>query len=191
TQQGTDNESLKETFMVTAPAVEVDPEAAPVGAEVGIIGTGFGVQQPLMSIKIGNVNVVWGQDLPITDSQGGFEVSATVPGLTPGGKSVSVEDAENNTYTVPFTITGDGETGVISVEDGLATIDGLYTIVWTFDSATQEWQVFDVAEGAPDDFTDLNKGQGYWIQVTEDCTLTYGSATYNLNEGWNLIGWLG
>jgi len=29
------------------------------------------------------------------------------------------------------------------------------------------------------------------VEVTEDCTLNYGANTWNLKDGWNLIGWLG
>jgi len=41
------------------------------------------------------------------------------------------------------------------------------------------------------DLASLEKGKGYWIKVSEDCTLIYGGNTYNLKAGWNLIGWLG
>jgi hypothetical protein len=39
--------------------------------------------------------------------------------------------------------------------------------------------------------TTLRKGWGYWIKVTQACNLVYGSKTYGLDVGWNLIGWLG
>ncbi len=39
--------------------------------------------------------------------------------------------------------------------------------------------------------TTLHVGRGYWINVKEGCHLTYGVNTYELDAGWNLIGWLG
>jgi hypothetical protein len=35
----------------------------------------------------------------------------------------------------------------------------------------------------------LQDGFGYWINVTEPCVLSYGGRTWELKEGWNLIGW--
>ena len=40
-------------------------------------------------------------------------------------------------------------------------------------------------------FTILHKGRGYWINVSQACVLTHGNNTYYLDEGWNLVGWLG
>jgi len=37
----------------------------------------------------------------------------------------------------------------------------------------------------------LYMGTGYWINVSEACALIYGANTYELDAGWNLIGWLG
>ena len=37
----------------------------------------------------------------------------------------------------------------------------------------------------------LHQARGYWIQVTQACSLVYGANTYELDEGWNLLGWLG
>ena len=73
----------------------------------------------------------------------------------------------------------------------MSSIAGKYSIVWAFDATTQEWKLYDTAPGAISTLTRLTKGQGYWMQVTEDCTLTYGGNTYSLKAGWNLIGWLG
>jgi len=36
----------------------------------------------------------------------------------------------------------------------------------------------------------LHRGRGYWIDVNTGCVLTYGTDTYYLDEGWNLVGWL-
>ncbi|MFC1971176.1 CARDB domain-containing protein [Chloroflexota bacterium] len=38
--------------------------------------------------------------------------------------------------------------------------------------------------------TTLCVARGYWICVSEACLLHYGSQSYDLDSGWNLIGWL-
>jgi hypothetical protein len=103
---------------------------------------------------------------------------------------VRVTQKEGEEITVPFTVTGGGS-DITTVEEGFSTIAEKYTKVWTFNADTQEWEVYDTADGAPSDFTTLKSGQGYWVEVTEDCTLTFGANTWNLKKGWNLIGWLG
>jgi len=37
----------------------------------------------------------------------------------------------------------------------------------------------------------LHEGRGYWVRVSEACTLAHADARYALDGGWNLIGWLG
>jgi len=39
--------------------------------------------------------------------------------------------------------------------------------------------------------TILFAGRGYLLNANKSCHLTYGSNTYELDAGWNLIGWLG
>ena len=65
------------------------------------------------------------------------------------------------------------------------------------------WTVFNPAWASAhpewNTLTTLYKGRGYWINVSEACKLTYSTRNapgssleaYNLDEGWNLIGWMG
>jgi len=39
--------------------------------------------------------------------------------------------------------------------------------------------------------TTLRVQRGYWLSVNEACELEYGAQAYQLDEGWNLIGWVG
>ena len=60
------------------------------------------------------------------------------------------------------------------VADALTSIDGLYTQVQTFDAAdtSDPWKQYSV--GAPayaNDLTTMEQERGYWIYVTEPCTL--------------------
>ncbi|MFC1955262.1 hypothetical protein ACFLWZ_01815 [Chloroflexota bacterium] len=36
----------------------------------------------------------------------------------------------------------------------------------------------------------LYVARGYWINVNQACILQFGSSTYELDAGWNLIGWI-
>ena len=125
----------------------------------------------------------------VTDSLGNGSTTVTIPmsstTATTGNNGVIAVDGKTKNFVViaaPLAVT---------VTDGLSTIAGKYSIVWAFDAATQEWKLYDTAPGAVSTLTSLTKGQGYWMQVTEDCTIVYGGNPYSLTKGWNLIGWLG
>jgi hypothetical protein len=64
-------------------------------------------------------------------------------------------------------------------------------VIWALDAATQTWQFYDPALPDASDLANLTVGQGYFIEVSENCVLTYGTKTYQLYAGWNNIGWLG
>ncbi|MEE9201776.1 MAG: hypothetical protein V3U31_01095, partial [Dehalococcoidia bacterium] len=88
----------------------------------------------------------------------------------------------------PLNLTVPGST-LVSL--ALGSIFGKYTIVWWYEAQNQQWHKYDAAVPHLSDLRALKRGQGYWIQVTEDTTLIYGGNAYPLNKGWNLIGWLG
>lgn len=190
-EDANDNESLKSIFTVTVPTVKVEPDHGAPGDDITVIGSGFRPKNQVQEVSIADAPIVPIYELGLTDATGSFTVHGTVPGVMEGGQVIKVRVTQNegDEITVPFTVSS-GEGGDVSVEDGLKSIAGLYTKVWTFNAETQEWQVYDTSEGAPDDFSILNSGQGYWIQVSEDCTLRHGANTWNLKKGWNLIGWL-
>jgi len=55
-----------------------------------------------------------------------------------------------------------------SIEDVLAgiSVDG----VAAYDGATQTWYLY--SPGAPSDLTEMTHGKGYWVKLTDPCTLT-------------------
>jgi hypothetical protein len=55
-------------------------------------------------------------------------------------------------------------------EDALASIDGKYSSIWTYDSSTGEWLRY-VVGGAEflNTLTQLEPGRAYWINASEDC----------------------
>jgi len=102
--------------------------------------------------------------------------------------------ATNTPQTVPVELTVNPPAGEDNppVAVGLDSIEDWLVVVYGFDNATKTWTWYNPSwpPGA-NTLTTLYMGSGYWINVSEDCVLTYGANTYELYEGWNLIGWLG
>lgn len=184
---GNGNSSLSGTLKVKQAKVTVDPTSGPVGSTITITGSGFLPQAGVSALTMGGVSLIAGQSL-LTDSVGSFETTATVPGLAQQGWAITA--TVDVSASTSFSVTA-GAAAAVTPATGLATISDYLAIAWTFDATSQTWQVYDPTEGATSDMTEMKKGQGYWIKVSEDCTLTYGAETYNLKAGWNLIGWLG
>lgn len=76
-----------------------------------------------------------------------------------------------------------------TVGAALSSIEGKYTMVWHFDNSTGAWKLYNAANPAAATIAKLEAWKGYWIAVTEDCTLTVGGASIPLYKGWNLVGW--
>jgi hypothetical protein len=51
--------------------------------------------------------------------------------------------------------------------------------------------MYDPADLADSTITMLTDGTAYWIDVTANVTLTYGTYSWQLYTGWNNIGWQG
>lgn len=78
------------------------------------------------------------------------------------------------------------------VTEGLASLGGKYTIIWGIDAATQTWQKYEPkAPPYANSMGSLRVGQGYFLRSNAAGTIVYGSNTYQIYPGWNLIGWLG
>jgi len=79
-----------------------------------------------------------------------------------------------------------------AVLSGLLTGLGTNLVrIWGFDAATQGWRLYDPTAPALSDLTSLVRGHGYWVKITTAQTLIVSGHSYNLQAGWNLIGWLG
>jgi len=75
------------------------------------------------------------------------------------------------------------------IGEGLASIAGQIQIVYVWRPVTQSWDMYWPAAGINDIGT-LQAGTAYWIRVESDCTLEYGTRSYELLAGWNNIAWL-
>ncbi len=185
------NISLLVPFTVTRPSIDVEPASGAPGSQITVTGEGFLPQAPVTSVQIFGANLVRVDDLPLTDTTGGFQVTGVIPGLAAGGYAVTAI-VDGYVVTASFTVLYSGYENP-EVSEGFTTIDGLYTRVWSHDPTTQEWIVYETTPVPPwvTQFDTLVRGYGYWVEVTQDCILTYGPNHYNLYNGWNLVGWLG
>lgn len=62
-----------------------------------------------------------------------------------------------------------------SITEALSSIEGQYTLVYTYDpeDGSDPWKTYEA--GAPswvNDLTEMEPGRAYWLQVTEDCVWT-------------------
>ena len=72
----------------------------------------------------------------------------------------------------------------------LAGLGTNLVLIWSYDSDTQRWRVYDPLIPSLSDLPFLVRGRGYWINVKTPQKLIYGGYSYDLQAGWNLIGWL-
>jgi len=173
------------------PKIDVEPDEGYPGQEVTVWGVNFTQFAPVQEVSISGAPIVPIYELPITSATGSFKIDGTVPGVMEGGHPliVRVTQPEDAPVVASFVVLP-RPPGPLTIEDAFATIEGKYLTVWTFNAERQEWQVYDPVFGAPDDFESLTPEQGYWVEVTEDCTLNYRANTWDLWAPWNLIGWL-
>jgi hypothetical protein len=183
------------TFSIPQPGIpdiECDPAEGAVNSTFGITGSGFTAltwatvmftdPSGTPTTLLGTVN---------TDSAGGIAASGlTVPMSTPGFAQVTVTDS-GGTLSASDTFEVTVGEAVVLVTDGMSSIAGLYERVVSWDNANKEWLVYDPAIPALRTLTSLVKKGSYWIKVTQDCTLSFGTETYTLYEGWNSLGWQG
>ncbi|MBE0481262.1 MAG: IPT/TIG domain-containing protein, partial [Dehalococcoidia bacterium] len=146
--------------------------------QLTISGTGFAGYMP-MNLKIGGYTFPIN---PITSAQGVFSATVTVPGIAPGTHVVQVNDNIDTASTF-FVIKAAAPT----VASALATVADELVRVWGYFAG--EWQMYDPADEVGSDLDNLTPGRGYWVKVSEDCTLIYGGFSYELTAGWNNIGW--
>jgi hypothetical protein len=176
------NSALNATFTVPAAAITVSPAEGPAGTAITVTGSGFQAYTAI-TLKIGTGGSYYTyMTQPLTDALGAFSAAITVPGLAPGAQTVVANDGTNNVSAF-FVI----KSAPPTVASALASISSKLVRVWGYSGGT--WYMYDPADTAGSTLATLTSGMGYWINVTEACTLIYGGYSYALSAGWNLIGW--
>ena len=152
-------------------------------------------------------NPPWLNLLPESGSSTGehdaVTVSVNIWGMSAGNYSgnitISAPGATNTPQTVPVSLTVNPPScennplpaaGFASISDKMVIAYG-----YKFGEGTGGWTVYNPAWAAThpewNTLTMLHRGRGYWIKVSQACTLVYGTNTYSLDADWNLIAWLG
>jgi len=175
------NAAASAAFMVPAASIAVTPTEGQQGTAITITGTGFQGYSGI-TIQIGAYSF---PTTPLTSALGAFTFNSTIPGVAPGSQVVQAADGVGATATTFFIVRQAPET----VETALAGIMDKLVIVW--DYAGGDWLFYDPSDVAGSDLAGLSSGVGYWLKVSEDCTLISGGHSYSLTAGWNNIGWLG
>ena len=113
----------------------------------------------------------WANSLQNIDRTMGFWIymnsagTLTVSGDLPTSTNISLYTGAN--------LIGFPRSNSQSVADALASIAGKYTKVFEYDAATSSWKSYDVSlPGWANSLQQMRPGYGYWVYVTEDCTLT-------------------
>ena len=77
----------------------------------------------------------------------------------------------------------------IGPEQGLRQLAENLVRIWHFDNTTQEWTFFDPRPqfAGANSIEGLVSGEIYWINVTDEQTVTIGQFSEILYPGWNLI----
>jgi hypothetical protein len=113
----------------------------------------------------------WANSLQTIDRTMGFWIymnsasTLSVSGDIPTSTSIPLYTGAN--------LIGFPRSNAQSVADALASIAGKYTKVFEYDAATSSWKSYDVSlPGWANSLQQMRPGYGYWVYVTENCTLT-------------------
>lgn len=175
---GNVNSATSAAFTVPGAALTVTPTEGPVATSVTVNGSGFAAYTAI-TVKIGTYAF---QAQPLSDIYGAFTYTFTVPGVAPGSQSISATD-NTSTASAFFVV----KQAAATTQSQTASISSQLVRVWGYSGGT--WYMYDPADAAGSNLATLTSGNGYWINVSADCTLVYGGFHKALSAGWNLIGW--
>jgi hypothetical protein len=173
--------SAQATFTVPGAAITVSPTSGPSGTVLTVKGTGFPAYGTVTVFFAGN-QMGTTPLTPIVGADGAFTCTFVVP-ASPLAVQIVAATASGRTASTTFQVIQ-----VVDTKTALASISSQLVMVWNFDNATKGWHFYDPLDPASD-ITSLTPGAAYWIKVSADCTLTYGTNSWTLTTGWNGIGW--
>jgi hypothetical protein len=179
------NAAVTKTVTLKSPVLTLNPTSGLPGNSTTLSGVGFQPYSGLDELRFGNVNILPGGVL--TGEAGNFTAMFTVPGLPPGSYIVNVRVAGvalaawytiNQSNVMPTPVEP-----AFPVEQYLDGISDKLIIVWGYSGG--QWQMYDPNDTLGSTLTGMASGSGYWIKVSDNCTLS----SRQLTKGWNLIGW--
>ena len=152
--------------------------------------------EALLPVEVLDLSSYAGEPVNITVFANDYGLNPTdkiilYEGLLPEGLSYPIGlDVGWNLISLPM-LPDDSSVLVV-----LADILGDLESVWSYNEVTGGWLSF--APGVPSDLTEMNAGDGYWLKMATATTLTVHGLempeppatppTYEVYEGWNLIG---
>ena len=127
-----------------------------------------------------------------------FDLLSLNPGTTYYFRGKAVGDGTSYGDEKSFTtVSPPSDEDNPDVATGLASLENELVIAYGYKAGEGigGWTVYNpewaVVHPGWNTLTTLYMGRGYWLDVSGACSLEYGSQVYGLEEGWNLIGWVG
>ncbi|MFC1956407.1 choice-of-anchor Q domain-containing protein [Chloroflexota bacterium] len=127
-------------------------------------------------------------------------VSVDVSGKAAGDydANITISDplASNTPQSVPVHLTVNPLPPIVdepNAAEGFASIAPFLETAYGFKTGEGSggWTVYNpLWPSQVNTLTTFYVARGYWINVSDACTLQYGSQSYDLDAGWNLLGWL-
>jgi len=168
---------------VATGVVETTPTSANIGKAITVKLTGF---QPYAKVEWAHLDQK--SILPTidqwTNGKGAVTFNTMVPGAAQEGPTVVMVNVGGVVSSTAFTVLE----APVTVADALESIVDKVVIVWGL--VDGEWLFWDPNDIPGSTLQDLESGTGYFVKVSEDCTLVYGAFNKDLKAAyWNNVGW--
>ncbi len=117
------------------------------------------------------------------------EIFSTISDTLPTEETFTVElEAGWNLISLPLQPTD------ASIDSTLASIQGEYSSIWAYDSATEQWLSHIIDKPSfLSNLDEMKPGMGYWVMMDAPSSLSIQgerpAKAIPLNKGWNLVGY--
>ena len=173
------------SHLVVGVAITTSPELVSPGERLTIRARNLPSYTRVETISIEGINVL-GRSGVATDENGSFEAEVLVPNVEFGDQTLLIQVAD---VVVPhiINVAPPPLSGAPGQVFKYLVRDGVLSVVWRYDNATQSWFSFDprLAEeqSALNDLTEVGSGDIVWLNLREPETFQGN----DLPAGWSLI----
>jgi hypothetical protein len=173
------------TLTLNPPGLTLSPTSGLPYSTLIVKGVGFQPYSSVDELKFGTFNVLSG--VVTTNNVGSFTTTFNVPMLVPGGYTVTARVlgvTQSACYMLQeLKVTPTPVEIATPIGGALQSINDKLIIMWGYHDGV--WQMYDPNDIIDSTLTVLVHLRGYWINVSDDCTLW----TRELIKGWNLIAY--